>query len=178
MPVINFAKAKGAYLGTKKGKKAYIGDELVWEGDVRLFKLSFEGVANGDHYNDDYAPFFPLGKLKLINDKGVDVFYKEPFKLSYWRGGVENEIITEETVPTINNDEAASYDFFDSDWITFSNPYKNIKEIILVTPWSFYGKVKLHFSNGKVMSADLGFDNTEIDYKASINVDEAYNNAN
>ena len=31
MPVINFSKAKGAYLGTKKGNKAYIGDELVWK---------------------------------------------------------------------------------------------------------------------------------------------------
>ena len=35
MPVINFAKAKGAYLGTKKGKKAYIGDELVWEEEEK-----------------------------------------------------------------------------------------------------------------------------------------------
>lgn len=38
MPVINFAKAKGAYLGTKKGNKAYIGDELVWEGSqVKIY---------------------------------------------------------------------------------------------------------------------------------------------
>ena len=35
MPVINFAKAKGAYLGTKKGNKAYIGDELVWEEEEK-----------------------------------------------------------------------------------------------------------------------------------------------
>lgn len=46
MPVINFAKAKGAYLGTKKGNKAYIGDELVWKEQSNFIITKTKRVAS------------------------------------------------------------------------------------------------------------------------------------